>query len=116
MLEAGMQMTTLTVPPHRNSMPRAQDMTSQPVISYRYTIQVRPVLALSVDDERKAGSHDYMFKTDRQSVRQTDRSVYLTKIKKIHNDNIYNNCGRETSNKTTHSRSRGGNPDTFHNS
>ena len=47
--------------------------------------------------------------------RQTDRNVYLTKINKIHIDNIYNNCGRENSTKTIYSRSRGGRPGTFHN-
>ena len=35
-----------------------------------------------------------------QTDRQTDRNVYLTKINKLHNDNIYNNCGREFSTKT----------------
>ena len=53
----------------------------------------------------------HVFTTDRQ----TDRNVYLTKINKIHNDNIYNNCGRETSTKTIYSRSRGGHPGTSHN-
>ena len=48
--------------------------------------------------------------------RQTDRSVNLTKMNKIHNDKIYNDCGQETSTKTIYSRSDGGHPGTFHNS
>ena len=44
-----------------------------------------------------------------------NRNVYLTRINKIHTDNIYNSCGRETSTKTIYSRSHGGNPGTFHN-
>ena len=53
---------------------------------------------------------------DRQTDRQTDRNVYLTKINKIHKIIFRKNCGRETSTKTIYSRSRGGHPVTYHNS
>ena len=45
---------------------------------------------------------------NRQTDRQTDRNVYLTKMNKIHKIIFRKNCGRETSTKTIYSRSRGG--------